>query len=511
MKLTPVIGLEIHVQLKTKSKMFCQCDNSGEYQPANTTVCPVCMGHPGVLPITNRQAVEWSVMSAMALNCQIPKISKFDRKSYFYPDLPKNYQISQFDQPIGLKGHLEIETKEGKKTIGITRLHLEEDAAKNFHSPDGKYTLVDYNRSSTPLMEIVTEPDLRSPQAAKSFMQELRLIMRYLEVSDADMEKGHLRCDANISLTDQAAEKIDYKKLKPKTEIKNLNSFKAVERALEYEIIRQTKLWEAGTPPDRQATRGWDENKGITEEQRTKEEASDYRYFPEPDLPPLNFEPVAPNAIDIVKIKDSLIELPAAKRQRFVEEFELSLENAKILVDDKNLASFFEKTISELRSWLIALQESQGTEEEIWQKNKVKLAKLTFNWLVNKLLGIAYKDNKDINSCQEVTPENFAEFITIVYQNKINSTLAQKLLEKMCVTGKDPSVIMEEDDLTHGIETNDIPTIIDKIIAANPDQVEQYRKGKTTLIQFFIGQAMKETKGQADPEQLKELLTNKLK
>ena len=234
MKLTPVIGLEIHVQLKTKSKMFCQCDNSGEYQPANTTVCPVCMGHPGVLPITNRQAVEWSVMSAMALNCQIPKISKFDRKSYLYPDLPKNYQISQFDQPIGLKGHLEIETKEGKKTIGITRLHLEEDAAKNFHSPDGKYTLVDYNRSSTPLMEIVTEPDLRSPQAAKSFMQELRLIMRYLEVSDPDMEKGHLRCDANISLTDQAAEKIDYKKLKPKTEIKNLNSFKAVERALEY-------------------------------------------------------------------------------------------------------------------------------------------------------------------------------------------------------------------------------------------------------------------------------------
>jgi aspartyl-tRNA(Asn)/glutamyl-tRNA(Gln) amidotransferase subunit B len=246
MKLTPVIGLEIHVQLGTKSKMFCGCDNSGEDKPANTTVCPICMGHPGVLPLINRQAIEWSVMSALALNCQIPKLSKFDRKSYFYPDLPKNYQISQFDKPIGVKGHLIITTKDGKSRIGLTRLHLEEDAAKNFHSADGKNTLVDYNRSGTPLMEIVTEPDVRSPEEAKVFTQDLRLIMRYLGVSSADMEKGHLRCDANISLTDQNPDDLDVKKLKAKTEIKNINSFKAVEKALAYEVKRQTRLWEEG-------------------------------------------------------------------------------------------------------------------------------------------------------------------------------------------------------------------------------------------------------------------------
>ncbi|MFA5022116.1 MAG: Asp-tRNA(Asn)/Glu-tRNA(Gln) amidotransferase subunit GatB [Patescibacteria group bacterium] len=506
MKLTPVIGLEIHVQLKTKSKMFCACDNAGENQAANTTVCPICMGHPGVLPVTNKQAVEWSVMSALALGCEIPKISKFDRKSYFYPDLPKNYQISQYDQPIGLKGKLTIQTKEGPKEIGITRLHLEEDAAKNFHSPDGKHTLVDYNRSSTPLMEIVTEPDMRSPLQAKTFAQELRAIMRYLNVSDADMEKGHLRCDANVSLTDQPQDKIDINKLQPKTEIKNLNSFKAIERALEYEIKRQTKLWEAGTPPKQQSTRGWDENKGITQDQRFKEEASDYRYFPEPDLPPLNFEPGQPDALNVAAIKDSLIELPQAKRQRYTQEFGLSLENAKIVTDEKGLADFFERTITELRAWLLSLDEVEGTQDEIWEKNKAKLAKLTYNWLINKLIALSYKDGKKIN----VTPENFAEFITIVYQNKINSAIAQKLLEIMHTTGKDPSVIMVEQDLDKNVKSGDIETIVDRIIAQNPNQVEQYKKGKTTLIQFFIGQIMRETKGQADPEQLKNILTNKL-
>ncbi|MFA6215205.1 MAG: Asp-tRNA(Asn)/Glu-tRNA(Gln) amidotransferase subunit GatB [Patescibacteria group bacterium] len=525
MKLTPIIGLEIHVQLKTKSKMFCGCDNSGENQKPNTTVCPVCMGHPGVLPVANRQAIEWSVMSALALNCQIPEISKFDRKSYFYPDLPKNYQISQYDQPIGLKGYLDIETKTGSRKIGITRLHLEEDAAKNFHSADGsprfarlnseserageagKNTLVDYNRSSTPLMEIVTEPDLRTPAEAKIFAQELRLIMRYLGVSDADMEKGHLRCDANVSLTDQPTDKIEFEKLSPKTEIKNINSFKAVEKALEYEIKRQTELWEKNQAPKQQTTRGWDENKGITEEQRTKEEASDYRYFPEPDLPPLNFKPGAENAIDVKALRDSLIELPQAKRQRFITEYDLSAENAKILSDDKTLASFFEHAISELRAWLIALGETEGTEEEIWQKNKGKLSKLAANWLINKLLAITHKD---ASAELKITPENFAEFITIVYQNKVNSTIAQKLLEKMHQTGKDPSVIMDEEDLTKSQDSGSLEIIIEKIIAANPKQVGQYKKGKTTLIQFFVGQIMRETKGQADPSQIKDILTNKL-
>ncbi len=511
MKLTPVIGLEIHVQLKTKSKMFCGCDNTGEDQPANTTVCPICMGHPGVLPVINRQAIEWSVMAALAIDCQIPKISKFDRKSYFYPDLPKAYQISQYDQPIGVKGYLVIETKAGPRRIGITRLHLEEDAAKNFHSVDGKNTLVDYNRSSTPLMEIVTEPDVRTPAEAKTFAQELRLIMRYLDISEADMEKGHLRCDANISLTDQPADKIDYKKLSPKTEIKNLNSFKAVERALEYEIKRQTKLWEEGKPPATQSTRGWDENKGITEEQRTKEEASDYRYFPEPDLPPLNFSADAPDAINVKALRDSLIELPQARRKRFIDEYDLAAENAKTLTDDKYLADFFEQTMSELRAWLIALGEIEGTNEEIWQKGKSKLAKLTSNWLINKLMAIVYKDGQDLVEIVNITPENFAEFITLIYQNKINSMVGQKLLEKMFATGGDPSDIMEQEDLGKSADQNELETTINQIIAANPKQVEQYKAGKETVIQFFIGQVMRTTKGQADPQQLKDILIHKLK
>lgn len=508
MKLTPVIGLETHVQLKTKSKMFCSCDNSGENQPPNTTVCPICMGHPGVLPVANKKAIEWSIMAAAAINCNISKISKFDRKSYFYPDLPKAYQISQFNQPIGKDGFLIIQTKDGKRRVRINRLHLEEDAAKSFHSADGKSTLVDYNRSSTPLMEVVTEPDIRSAAEAKTFLQELRSIMRYLGVSDADMEKGHLRCDANISLTDENSNEAEFQKLNPKTEIKNLNSFKAVERALKYEIKRQTKLWEEKNPPQEETTRGWNEDKGVTEAQRGKEGSADYRYFPDPDLPPLNFTPDTTNAIDVKKIKDSLPELPQAKRQRFIDEFEMSLENAQTITVDKGLASFFEQAISELRAWLISLDETEGSADEIWQNNKAKLAKLTANWLTNKLLGIMAKQDQDINS---ITPENFAEFITLIYHNKINSTIALKLLEQMSQTGKDPSVIMEEEDLSGGHDETEIDKIIDKILADNPKQVEQYKKGKTTVIQYFIGQAMKQTKGQADPESTKQMLEDKLK
>ena len=507
MKLTPIIGLETHVQLKTKSKMFCSCDNTGEDQKPNTTVCPVCMGHPGVLPVANKKAVEWSVMASLAINCQIPEVSKFDRKSYFYPDLPKAYQISQFDQPIGQKGFLEIQTKDGSRKINITRLHLEEDAAKSYHSKDGKHTLVDYNRSSTPLMEIVSEPDIRTPAEAKAYLQELKLIMRYLGVSDADMEKGHLRCDANISLTDQDPDNIDTKKLSPKTEIKNLNSFKAVERALEYEIKRQTKLWQEGQVPQTETTRGWDEDKGITEEQRGKEGAADYRYFPDPDLPPINFNPSAPNAIDVEKIKNSLPELPQNKRQRFMDEYGLSAENAKIITDDKNLAEFFEQVISELQAWLITL-DLEGTKEEIWENNKVKLTKIAANWLINKLMPIAtISDSTFVN----ITAENFAEFITLIYQNKINSTIGQKLLEKMNDSGKDPSNILEEEGFSQDQNAEELGKIIEKIVLDNPAQVEQYKSGKEAVFQYFVGQVMKETKGSADPNTTKDILINKLK
>lgn len=511
MKLTPIIGLEIHVQLKTKSKMFCGCDNTGENQKPNTTVCPICMGHPGVLPVANQQAIKWSVLASLAINCQIPPISKFDRKSYFYPDLPKAYQISQFDQPIGQKGFLDIQTKDGLKRINITRLHLEEDAAKNYHAKDGQHTLVDYNRGGTPLMEIVTEPDIRTAAEAKTFMQELRLIMRHLEISDADMEKGHLRCDANVSLTDQVSDEVDIKQLKAKTEIKNLNSFKAVEKAIEYEIKRQTRLWEEGKIPDTDTTRGWNEDKGITEEQRSKEGSADYRYFPDPDLPPINFTPSAQNGIDVEKIKNQIPELPQAKRQRFIDEFDLSAENAKIITDDKYLATFFEQVISELRAWLISSGEVEGTEEDIWQNSKAKLSKITANWLINKLLGNIIKDGDDLNTCQEITPENFAEFITIVHLNRVNSTIALQVLEKMCRTGKDPSVIIEEDDLSGGQSEIEIEKIIDQIITENPKQVAEFKGGKETIIQFFIGQVMKQTKGQANPNTIKDKLINKLK
>ncbi|MBU1164911.1 Asp-tRNA(Asn)/Glu-tRNA(Gln) amidotransferase subunit GatB [Patescibacteria group bacterium] len=514
MKLQPIIGLEIHVQLKTKSKMFCSCDNTGENKPPNTTVCPICMGNPGVLPVANKQAIEWSVKAAQALKCQIPEITKFDRKHYFYPDLPKGYQISQFDQPIGIKGHITIKSDQpdavkGKRRIDITRLHLEEDAAKNFHSQDGNYTFVDFNRACTPLMEIVTEPDIRSAEEAKTFMQELRLIMRYLNVSDADMEKGHLRCDANISMAERKPGKLNYEHLNPKTEIKNINSFNAVKRAIEFEIKRQTKLFETGELPTEPSTRGWNETKGVTEQQRTKEEAHDYRYFPEPDIPPIHFYQ-KDSPIDVEKIKRELPELPQDKRERFVEEFELKPEEAKILTEDKNLAAYTEKVISELTSWLATTGEMEGTPEEIWDKYKGKISKLVSKWLINRLLFHLHNDNAKIVDCK-ITPENFAEFITIVYAGKVNQSTATKLLEIMYDTGKDPSNIMDEQDLTQIEDFSELEDVVKKIIKNNPDQAEQYKAGKTTVIQFLIGQAMKETKGKANPQMLKNLLEKELK
>ncbi|RJR31644.1 Asp-tRNA(Asn)/Glu-tRNA(Gln) amidotransferase subunit GatB [Candidatus Parcubacteria bacterium] len=514
MKLEPIIGLEIHVQLKTESKMFCSCDNSGEDKPANTTICPVCTGHPGTLPAANLQAVKWSVMAAAALNCEIPTFTKFDRKHYFYPDLPKGYQISQYDKPIGIKGYLDIEsdqagTKKGKRRINITRLHLEEDAAKNFHSPDGRETYVDYNRAGTPLMEIVTEPDLRSSEEAKTFMQELRLIMRYLNISDADMEKGHLRCDANISLSQTDGNKNGSKKLNPKTEIKNINSFNAVKRALDYEISRQTKLWQEGNPPKVQSTRGWDEDKGMTEEQRTKEEAQDYRYFPEPDLPPIKFYETD-SAIDVEKIKRELPESPQQKRKRFSEQYEMPADQARIITEDKLLASYTEAVISELTSWLADSGEMEGTAEEIWEKNKGKISKLAAKWITNRLLFYLNRDNIKISDCK-ISAENFAEFITIVYGNRINQTTAMKILDEMYQTGKDPSDVMEENDFAQIDDLAKIKEAVKKAIDANPLQVKQFKAGKVTIIQYLIGQVMKETKGKANPKIVRELLEEELK
>jgi len=513
MTLEPVIGLEIHVQLKTKSKMFCACDNAGENAPPNTTVCSVCMGHPGTLPVINRQAVEYGLFAAIALNCRILKSSKFDRKNYFYPDLPKGYQISQYDEPIAEKGFLEIDVRDAKENerksarIHIARIHLEDDAAKSFHGENGKSTFVDFNRAGTPLIEIVTEPDFTSPLEAKTFLQELRNIMRYLDISNADMEKGHLRCDANISLRevidDPEKETGFARQLNPKTEIKNLNSFKAVERALEYEIMRQKKLWQAGTPPAYGTTRGWNDAEGVTEEQRGKEESHDYRYFPEPDLPPLELHEIAD------ALREKIPELPIARRERFVREYCFSSADARILTEDRYLADFTEAVFSELLEWLTSLPETEGTPEEILEKNRSKLGKLISGWLLSKLSGIMAEQKIDIRTLK-ITPENFAEFLTLVYQNKINSTMGLALLREMVIAGGDPSQIIEEKGLAQMSDASELETIIDLVISENLKVVADFKAGKQNALQFLLGQIMKKTKGSADLQIAQDLLKKKL-
>ncbi len=498
MKLEPVIGLEIHVQLKTKSKMFCPCSNDGENQAANTTICPICLGHPGTLPLPNKQAIEWAVKTALALHCEIPRHSKFDRKHYFYPDLPKAYQISQYDQPIGVKGWVDIMRQGEQSKIRIHRLHLEEDAAKLLHNDQGE-SFVDYNRGGTPLMEIVTEADIKTPEQAGEFLRELRLLMRYLDVSEADMEKGHLRCDANISLRKEGEiEPVFY----PKTEIKNLNSFKAVERALAYEIIRQTKVWEeTGQAPEEQGTRGWDENQAKTTPQRAKEEANDYRYFPEPDIPELAF---APDWVD--KLRAELPELPAQLRARFMEQYGFNSVDAKIIFQDKALASFTEEVISELLGWLESSGED-GSAEEIWEKNKAKLSKLVSGWVLSKLLGALNKTGKSLS---DITPENMAELITLVYQSKINSSNAVMILEEVLNTKTNPTEVMNAKDLGKMVDDGAIETAVNQVLADNLKQVDDYKNGKQAVLQYLVGQVMKATRGKADAAAVGQILKNKL-
>jgi aspartyl-tRNA(Asn)/glutamyl-tRNA(Gln) amidotransferase subunit B len=526
----PIIGLEIHIQLKTKSKMFCGCDNSGENQPPNTTVCPVCMGFPGALPVINKQAVEWTILMGMVLNGEIAKFSKFDRKNYFYPDLPKGYQISQYDFPFVKNGYLIISDSDSDsdsdKRIRLNRIHLEEDAAKLLHSQNKKYSLIDFNRSGTPLMEIVTEPDFRTPQDAKNFLQELRLIARYQNISDADMEKGHLRCDANISLIPSKElenNEIDaakfLNKLYPKTEIKNLNSFKAVERALEYEIKRQTKLWKQGEIPKEQTTRGWDENKEITIEQRTKEEAHDYRYFPEPDLPPLYIEEKT-----LKKIRLLLRELPQQKRIRFIKEYGFTIDEVKILTENRALSYYTEQVISELKEWFFSFDKiKEEQREEKWQENRGKMHKLTASWLINKLTKYLSEAKIKIPTCLsntdqtfwkeqllKISPENFAELLCLIYKNKINQTNGQKVLEEMFRTGSDPSDIIKEQKLEQMSDESELENLAKKIIKNNPKVVEEYKNGKENAMQFLIGQIMKESKGKANPQIVIEILKKKL-
>jgi len=491
MKYEPTIGMEVHVELKTNSKMFCSCANNPDEMEPNKNICPICMGHPGTLPVANKKAVEYVIKTGLALDCKIAEFSKFDRKNYFYPDLPKGYQISQYDQPLCEKGNLIINDRE----IGITRIHLEEDTGKLLHPKRADYSLVDLNRAGTPLMELVTEPEIKSSAEAKEFCKQFQLIVKYIGVSDADMEKGHMRCEVNISLKPKGQ-----KEFGTKVEIKNLNSFRAVERSIEYEIKRQTEVLDEGGKII-QETRGWNADKQETYSQRKKEEAHDYRYFPEPDLPPLDLTKKA-GMFNIQKIKESIPELPLQKKYRFINQYKLTEENAKILSEDKELANYFEEIISELKHWI----KDKGIDGDKLDK----LTKLTANYILTELQRLLYENGNSVFECK-ITAENFAEFITLIDKGKISSSGAQTMLIEMYETGGDPSNILDEKGLEQVSDEGAIEKIIDKVIKNNPQSVEDYKSGKEVALKFLVGQTMKESKGKANPQIAGEILKKKLK
>ena len=492
---TPVIGLEIHIELKTKSKMFCSCLNEPLETHPNLNVCPICLGHPGILPTINKRAVEQLIKVGLALNSQVAKQSKFDRKNYFYPDLPKGYQISQYDQPLCLAGFLEIPAFKDKnsksKKIRIRRIHLEEDTGRLIHPASHDYSLIDFNRAGVPLMELVTEPDISSAEEAQAFAEELQLILKYLEVSDADMEKGQMRVEVNVSLKPAKSSSLGVK-----VEIKNLNSFRAVARGIDYEIRRQTKILESDKKII-QETRGWDEDKEMTVSQREKEEAHDYRYLPEPDLPLLDL--TDREFIDIEAIRSIIPELPREKRERLIEEFLLSAAEANLLSADLLTAGYFERTVSEFFADYPKLNESQKRQN----------IQLIFNYLTSDLRGFLNKKGIDFNDLQ-ITPENFADLIALIFENKISSRTAKDLIPLMQETGLDPGKITEEKGLGQLSDEKSILDAIEQVIKAHQPAVKDYQAGKTTALQFLIGQVMARLKGRGNPAVVEKSLKKKL-
>jgi aspartyl-tRNA(Asn)/glutamyl-tRNA(Gln) amidotransferase subunit B len=488
MKYIPVIGMEVHAELKTKSKMFCSCKNAlGLEKEPNVNICPVCTAQPGTLPVPNREAIEAVQKVGLALSCRIRMQSKFDRKNYFYPDLPKGYQISQYDEPLCEKGEIEIE---GRK-MEITRIHLEEDTGKLNHPDNADYTLVDFNRAGVPLMELVTEPDFSTGKEARLFCQRLQQILRYLGVSDADMEKGQMRCEVNISLYKEGEDRLSGTKV----EIKNLNSFRVVEKAVEYEIARQTEVLEDGEKVV-QETRGWDENKQATVSQRKKESAHDYRYFPEPDIPPLHFTEEY-----VEELRHRLPEMPQQKERRFQEEYGLNADDAVMLASDKDLADYFEAVMSELAS-KIQSKEIEASQEKVF--------KLAANYIITELRKHLIKANETIRDVK-ITPENFAELIGIVANGKINSSAAQIVLEEMYQGGdNDPSHIIERRNLSQVSDVGELEAMADQVLANNQKSVDDYRAGKQNALQFLMGQVMSATKGKANPQMVLEILRRKL-
>jgi aspartyl-tRNA(Asn)/glutamyl-tRNA(Gln) amidotransferase subunit B len=477
-----IIGLEVHVQLRTRSKMYCRCNADYASTAPNTHVCPVCLGMPGVLPVINRQAVEYTIMTALALHCTISEYTKFDRKNYPYPDLMKGYQISQYDAPVGRQGWLAIQVDGSEKKVGITRVHLEEDVAKLLHrtSPDGEtYSLVDVNRSGVPLMEIVGEPDLHSPEEARQYLIKLRSILQYLGVSTANMEEGSFRCDANISIRPEGS--LEYM---PKVEVKNMNSFRAVYRAMEYEARRQRRVAESGERLI-QETRGWVEEKGQTVSQRTKEYAHDYRYFPEPDLPPL--------ALDrkwVEEIKAKLPELPEARRDRFMAEYGLPLYDADLLTRDKAMADYFEDSV---------------------KVGKDTKPKEISNWLLGEASRIINANNINVQEFRRrIEPAQTTRIAKLNSEGVVNTSTAKLVYVKMFDTGKPAEVIIEELGLSQISDIGAIEQAVVQVINSNPQAVSDYHAGKEPAIKFLVGQVMKATRGRANPQMVNELLKKKL-
>jgi aspartyl-tRNA(Asn)/glutamyl-tRNA(Gln) amidotransferase subunit B len=481
MKYETIIGLEVHAQLLTKSKMYCGCSADYASTPPNTHVCPVCLGMPGVLPVINKQAVEYTMMTALALNCPISEYTKFDRKNYPYPDLMKGYQISQYDAPIGRKGWLTIEVDGRTKKIGITRVHLEEDTARLLHrtSQDGEdYSLVDVNRSGVPLMEIVGEPDLRSPEEARQYLIKLRSILQYLGVSTGNMEEGSFRCDANISLLPEGS-----REFTPKVEVKNMNSFKAVYLAMEYEAQRQRKAAAEGKRLV-QETRGWVEEKGKTVSQRSKEYAHDYRYFPEPDLPPLII-----GRDWVEEVRKKLPELPEARRDRFMSEYGLPKYDADLLTGSKAMADYFE--------------ESTKSSREVSPKE-------VSNWLLGEASRIINAGNIDIDGFRKkVSPLMLSGLIQSSH-GVINIATAKSVLEEMFNTGKAANEIIKERGLSQISDTGELEKIVAEVINSNEQPVADYRAGKETALKFLVGQVMKATRGRANPQLANDMLKRKL-
>ncbi len=476
-KYEPVIGLEVHVQLATATKIFCSCPTSFG-APPNTNVCPVCLGLPGALPVLSREAVEMAMRAAMALNCTIRPVSRFARKNYFYPDLPKGYQISQYDEPVAEHGWVDVALDGAHKRVGITRVHMEDDAGKSIHEgfrDSDRYSYVDLNRCGTPLIEIVTEPDMRSSDEAYAFLTELKQTMQFVEVSACDMEKGQLRCDANVSVRLKGAERFG-----TKAEVKNLNSFRFLKMALDYEIARQVAVIEAGCRIV-QETRLYDASTGETIGMRSKESAHDYRYFPEPDLVPLRISDAWRE-----RVRAAMPELPAQKRERFITEYQLSEYDANWLTADRAVSEFFEGTAR-----------ISGDPKE------------AANWVMGDLAAALKAQGKEISE-SPVSAQNLGEMLALKGKGEISGKLAKEVFAKMAATGDAPTVIIEREGLKQISDTGALEKIVNEVIAANPKQLEQYRGGKSTVIGFFVGQVMKASRGQANPAVVNELLRKKL-